>query len=123
MKCNFVYDSNEMSGEREYNIERERFDSPIVPFYVLFPREGVYLEADAHGNAAFYDLEDKELFRDKADGQGRYFSGFFCTVQDGTICVRFPIRELIDHYPHCDGEYDRYSYRTKDNVVIKYRLP
>ena len=122
MEYNFVYDSSKLSGEKNYSIERERYDSPIIPFYVLFEQEGVYLEADADGNSAIFSLDGVELFRDKADGQGRYFSEFCCTVKDGVIRVRFPIQEVIDHYPNCDGEYDRYSYITRDNVVFEYSL-
>ncbi len=120
MNYNFTYDSNRMFGELECSIKRERYDSPIIPYYVHFPQEGVYLEADADGNAVFYNLAGVELFRDKADGKGSYFSAFHCKVKDGEISVRFPIQEEIDHYPNCDGEYDRYSYITRENVVIKF---
>lgn len=120
MNYNFTYDSSKMLGEKECNIARERYESPIIPYYVHFPQEGVYLEADADGNAAFYNISGVELFREKADGQGRYFSAFYCAVKNGEISVRFPIMEEIDHYPNCDGEYDRYSYITRDNVIIKY---
>ncbi|MBQ2445398.1 MAG: hypothetical protein II272_03055 [Oscillospiraceae bacterium] len=122
MKYDFIYDSSKMSGEREYPMERDRFDSPIIPVVILFRQENVYLEADADGNAVFRNLDGVELFRDKADGQGRYFFGCYCNVKDGALSVRFPIQEIIDHYPNCDGEYDRYSYITRDNVVIQYKL-
>ena len=121
MEYNFIYDSSVMVGEKEYSIKRECYNSPILPYHVLFVQEGIVLTADADGNAVFSNLEGTELFRDKADGQGRYFSGFYCKVKDGVISVRFPIQEVVDHYPNCDGEYDRYSYITRDNVVIQYQ--
>ena len=120
MNYNYTYDSSRMFGELECAIKRERYDSPVVPYSVLFSQEGVYLEADADGNAAFYNLSGTELYREKADGQGRYFSSFYCAVKNGEISVRFPIQEEIDHYPNCDGEYDRYSYITRENVVVKF---
>ena len=75
-----------------------------------------------YGNAAIFDLKGGELFRAKADGRGRYFSEFYCKVKDGMISVRFPIQEIVDHYPNCDGEHDRYSYITKENIVYHYCL-
>ncbi len=122
MNYNSIYDSSKISGEKEYSIKREHYDSPILPYYVLFQQENVYLEADADGNAILYNLEGVELFRDKADRQDRYFSSFYCNVKDNVICIRFPIQEIIDHYPDCDGEYDRYSYITRDNVILKFSL-
>lgn len=122
MKCDFIYDSSKESGERNYNFKREHYDSPIFSLYILFEKENVCLEVDADGNAIFSDANGIELYRDKADGQGRYFSEFYCEVRDGAISVRFPIQEVVDHYPNCDGEYDRYSYITKDNVMIDYKL-
>ena len=120
MNYNYTYDSSRMFGELECAIKRERYDSPVVPYFVLFSQEGVYLEADADGNAVLYNLDGAELFREKADGQGRYFSSFYYSVKNGEISVRFPIQEEIDHYPNCDGEYDRYSYITRENIVIKF---
>jgi hypothetical protein len=122
MKYDFTYDSSRGSGERNYEFKREHYDSPIFSLSILFEQEHVCLEADAYGNAIFSDLEGVELYRDKADGQGRYFSEFYCQVRDGAISVRFPIQEVVDHYPNCDGEYDRYSYITRDNVMITYKL-
>ena len=120
MNYNYTYDSSRMFGELECAIKRERYDSPVVPYLVLFSQEGVYLEADADGNAVLYNLDGAELFREKANGQGWYFSSFYCSVKNGEISVRFPIQEEIDHYPNCDGEYDRYSYITRENIVIKF---
>lgn len=122
MEYNFVYDSSTTLGEKEYSIEREYYNSPIVPYSVLFVQEGIVLTADADGNAVLCNTEGAELFRDKADGQGRCFFSFYCEVKDGVISVRFPIQEVVDHYPDCDGEYDRYSYITRDNVVFSYTI-
>lgn len=89
---------------------------------MFFEKKSVCLEADADGNAVFRDLEGVELYRGKADGQGRDFSEFYCKVKDGVISVKFPIQEVVDHYPNCDGEYDRYSYITRDYIMIDFRL-
>ena len=120
MEYNLIYDSSVTSLEKEYSLNRERFDSPIVPVYVLFSQEGISLEADACGNAVFYALDGTEVSRQKADGQGKCFTTLRCQVCQGTITVRFLIQEEIDHYPHCDGEHDRYSYITRHEVAIRY---
>ena len=122
MRCDFIYDSSKVLGEKDYNFKRENYDSPIVPLHILFEQESVCLEVDADGNAIFTDVNGKELHRAKADGQGCYFSEVYCQVKNDTISVRFPIQEVVDHYPNCDGEYDRYSYITRDNVMIYYKL-
>lgn len=122
MKYDFVFDSRNVSGEKNYEFKREHYDSPVFSLYILFEKENVCLEVDADGNAIFSDVNGVELYRDKADGQGHYFSEVYCKVSDGTIFVRFPIQEIVDHYPNCDGEYDRYSYITKDNIIIDYKL-
>ena len=122
MDYNYIYNSSKMFGELECPMKRERYDSPVVPYYVLFSQEGVCLKADADGNAVFCDSDGTELYRAQADGKGRYFTKFYCSVKGGEISVRFPIVEEIDHYPNCDGEYDRYSYITRENIVVKYRL-
>lgn len=116
MKYDFVFDSSKVSGERNYEFKS------ITSLFVLFEKENVCLEVDVYGNAIFTDVNGVELYSDKADGQGRNFFEVYCKAEDGAISVRFPIQEVVDHYPNCDGEYDRYSYITRDNVVIDYKL-
>ena len=116
MKYDFIYDSSMVSGERNYEFKSS------ASLYVFFAKENVCLEVDACGNAIFTDANGTELYRDKADGQGRYFFEACCKVKGGVISVRFPIQEVVDHYPNCDGEYDRYSYITRDNIVIDYKV-
>jgi hypothetical protein len=116
MKYDFIYDSSNMSDER--NLEFKSF----ISLHILFEKENICLEVDVYGNAIFTDVNGIELYRDKANGQGRYFYEVYCSVKDGAVSVRFPIQEVIDHYPNCDGEYDRYSYITRANVVIDYKL-
>ena len=122
MKYDYIYDSSYVLGEKCYEFKREKYDSPLFSSYIFFENEKVCLEVDADGSAIFYDENGVELYRDKADGQGRYFCEVYCEVRDGVISVRFPIQEVVDHYPNCDGEYDRYSYITRDNVLINYKL-
>ncbi len=119
MNYDFIYDSDKMRGKKEFDIEQEHYNT-IVKHYVLFPREGVYLEADACGNAVFYNLDGVELFREKAEVDYLYFLEFDCMAEGGKITVSFPVLEVVDHYPNCDGEYDRYSYKRVNNIIIEF---
>ena len=114
MKYDHVYDSGIRRWEAEYPIGGE--NSPSVT--VLFEQEQILLTADADGNAVFGRTDGTELFRDKAYGKQRRFSSIYCSVTGGAPSVRFPIKETVDHYPNCDGEYDRWSEVIVDNVVI-----
>ena len=122
MKYDFIYDSSNSSGEKCCNFRRDDYNTPVIHLYVFFDKENVCLDADEEGNAIFSDANGVELYRAKADVQGYCFSEFYCKVTDGVISVRFPIQEVVDHYPDCDGEYDRYSYITRDNIIINYKL-
>ncbi len=114
MNYNKIYDSGNCCSEVEV-----KFDCVNqTPVCVLFEKENIVLCADTFGNAVFSDIEGNELLKGKANGKGRNFSKIYVSIKDAEICVRFPIIETIDHYPNCDGEYDRYSERIIDNINI-----
>lgn len=115
MEYNYVFDSNKNVYESKLEIDRDKNDEITV----FFENENIVLTADAHGNAVFSNTDGTELFKDKASSD-RLFSFIYCTINKGTINVRFPVTETIDHYPDCDGEYDRYSVRIVDNIIITY---
>ena len=118
MKFDYIYDSSSQFYEKEYKIDYEN-EGLIV---VLFAKENIILTVDAFGNTIFKNLNGEELYKDKAEGDRRYFSSVFCHVVNNTITVNFPIIETIDHYPNCDGEYDRYSERIVDKICIRYTV-
>ncbi len=113
MKYDHIFDSNGRIYETEFEIDYQN-DKPTT---ILFEKENVVFTADAHGNATFMTLDGKEIRKDKAEGKG-YFSSIYCLVKDNTITVRFPIKKTVDHYPNCDGEYDRWSEVIVDNILI-----
>ena len=121
MKYDFVYDSGKAAFEKNYSFKRKDCNSPVSTLCIFFEKEGVCVEVNSDGNAIFSDENGTELYRAKADSKGRCFYKLYCKVKSGVISVRFPIQDVVDHYPHCDGEYDRYSYITKDSVVIDYK--
>ena len=114
MSYNCIFDSSIRTCEAEVKIDYEN----EIPVSVFFEKENVILTADAMGNAVFADSEGNEIYKGKAEGENRYFSRIYVSVTNGKICVRFPVTETIDHYPNCDGEYDRYSERIVDNICI-----
>ncbi|MBQ8796279.1 MAG: hypothetical protein IJZ54_07645 [Clostridia bacterium] len=114
MNFDYIFDSSSRTCEAEVAFDYEN----LISVKLLFLKENITLTADATGNAIFTDSEGKEILKDKAQGENKYFSKVFVSVKDSKICVRFPVTETIDHYPNCDGEYDRYSERIVDNIFI-----
>lgn len=109
MKYQHVFNSDTTLYEKKYDIDQE--------ITILFEKENIILQADAQGNAVFFDTDGNEIQSGKAESNKR-FGFIFCIVNKSGITVRFPITETIDHYPNCDGEYDRYSERIIDNIII-----
>ena len=113
MSYDHIFDSSNHTYEVEFKIDREN-DKPLT---VLFEKENIVLVADSHGNATFMSTDNTIIKEDKALSD-RFFSRIYCVVNNNKISVRFPVIETIDHYPDCDGEYDRYSERIIDSIII-----
>lgn len=113
MKYDHIFDSSNCVYETKFEFDRSKSEAITV----FFEKENVVLYADIHGNATFENLDGTVVSKDKAESK-RYFSFIYCKVQDNIITVRFPITETVDHYPNCDGEYDRYSEIIVDNIYI-----
>ena len=113
MKYDYIYDSEKQVYEAEVSINRET--EPDLK--VLFEKENIILHADRHGNATFYDVAGNEIHKGKAESEISFNKIYVC-IKEEKISVRFPIIEWIDHYPNCDGEYDRWSERIVDNIYI-----
>lgn len=113
MKYDYILDSSISGNETKFDIDREKAESITV----LFENEGVVLTADIYGNYTFANPDGTVISKGKAESD-RCFMFIYCSVKDNVINVRFPITETVDHYPNCDGEYDRYSTKIVDNVVV-----
>ena len=110
MNYDYIYDKNS-PYETEYKFNDK------TELTVFFSNENIILKVDKDGNAIFTTAEGKEIKREKAESDRR-FSLVYVNSYNGEISVNFPIIETVDHYPHCDGEYDRYSERIIDNIVF-----
>lgn len=117
MNYDHIFDSSKSVYEKEFEIDYKN-DKPLT---VLFEKESIVLTVNTHGDALFLNINGVELKKDKAESN-RLFSSIYCSANKNAITVRFPVKETIDHYPNCDGEYDRYSERIVDNILITYTL-
>lgn len=87
--------------------------------------DGCTAVVSCEGEVVFYDNENSVLGRaDKTEN--RYEKAIFTWQQD-LISIQFGHTVVVDYYPNCDGEYDRYgeewaimrsvSLNLKDNSV------
>ncbi|MBQ8860823.1 MAG: hypothetical protein IJ015_05770 [Ruminococcus sp.] len=113
MNYNHILDSSNSAYESKFEIDYKN-DKALT---ILFEKENIVLTADSHGNATFENTDGTKILSGKAECS-RIFSEIYCKVQDNVITVRFPVMKTIDHYPNCDGEYDRYSEVIVDNILI-----
>lgn len=115
MTYDAIFDSSSTIYEKEFAIDSEK-DTPLT---VFFEKENIVLQADCQGNAVFMNPDGIELYRSKAESD-RLFLKIYCKIKDNTVTVRFPVIEWVDHYPNCDGEYDRWSEIERDNILFTY---
>ncbi len=116
MEYDYIFDSSDTRCEKKFAIDYEK----NLPVTVFFVKENIVLRADREGNALFCDTGGNALYRGKADRKRQYFGEIYCSVRAGAVSVSFPIIELIDHYPNCDGEYDRWSEVIREKICITY---
>lgn len=90
---------------------------------ILFEKENSVAVIQAKGRVEFYNMEGELLSIGELppveSGKGVY-QEICCQVVNSTIVLQFPIYEWIDHYPDCDGEYDRWSTRTIGYETITF---
>ena len=118
MKYDYIYDSTRQIYEEKLEFEGETKPSVTV----LFSEEGVVLQADNNGNAIFFDLEGYELYKARAEYEGKAFRWIYFHVSKNTLSVSFTVTKLVDNYPHCDGEYDRWDEIVVKKIPITYTL-
>lgn len=78
---------------------------------VYFKNEKIYLIVENTGNIVFISENGKQLAKTLVlpDTKNGKHDDAYCKVIDGKIYVYLPIVDYEDNYPHCDGEYDRWS--------------
>ena len=58
----------------------------------------------------------------KQEGGREIYMDVTCHVENGQIVLKMPIYRWIDHYPHCDGENDRWDAETIGYHTVRYDL-
>ena len=78
---------------------------------VFFANEKTYMVVTESGELVFENEHRQELAKTTVtpDTKTKKHDNVYCKAECGAICVWFPVVEYVDNYPHCDGEYDRWS--------------
>ena len=89
----------------------------IRPTKVLFEHEKVSVFVDSLGHIEFCNLDnnllatiDLPVSKDPSEkAHTAQYGTVRCGIDEEQICVYLPIYSWTDHYPDCDGEFDRWS--------------
>ncbi len=71
--------------------------------------KGYNIDVSHKAGIVFRDMDGNELCR--TEDRDRSYREFLLAWKQGSISIQFGATEVIDHYPNCDGEYDRWSER------------
>ena len=93
--------------------------------YVLLKDEKMEIDIHYSGKITVFNEKNQVILRTEAPksegGRGIYMD---CDmkVEDHKAIIHFPIYSWIDHYPHCDGESDRWSTKTMGYHLVTIDL-
>lgn len=119
MKYDYIYDKNTAADKEEYTT---KYYETVA---ILLKEENLMLNVNSNGQVALCDAQEKVLQTKNAKSEkypDRHFSAVLLNVSDNKVDVKMLMQDVVDHYPHCDGEYDRYSTIVKDEVVLSFEL-
>lgn len=122
-----IYNSHEQS---DYITINAPYYNAIRPTKITFEQEQINVLVDSLGHVEFQDLQGTCLgYIDSPAakspdlyGHSGQYGTVWCKVQDNKIIVRLPIYTWYDDYPHCDGEYDRWSRCTVGHFHVTFDL-
>lgn len=108
MKYDYIVKNSEELKEARFHLSCGFHENT----YILFEKAGFYVNIHCRGTFTFCTLDYQPLavIRAKPMDSGRecYMDVLISTTEDGAVfCL--PEYRWIDHYPHCDGESDRWS--------------
>ena len=107
-----------MAYDHLYNGGTLTLEFEGAPLRVFFPRENVVLTADREGNVLLHSPDGTLIRKDQAVRKDRLFGQVTCSVIGEGIRLRFDVLNWTDHYPHCDGEYDRWTCTVADSTEL-----
>lgn len=120
MEVNFTFDSS-IEERKEITLSFERG----VITEVFFKEEQLLAKIDGNGETQLCAPDGSVLDTQKPvgpDGEGRLLEKAFCQVKGNEIILEFPVYKYIDHYPHCDGEHDRWSQIQVDTWTLHFAI-
>lgn len=82
--------------------------------------DGYKIIVSNQGKTAFYNNEGDLV--GQAEESNKSYEEVRVFFEDNTLSVQFGFVDVIDHYPNCDGEHDRYSHRWTPERKIKLNL-
>lgn len=107
-KIDFVIDSEKHHPDTLFKLA-----TGLVPdTFFHFEKEGIIAIVHDTGRILYYNTTGNiytyGYAKELKVGRGLY-SDVACKVDGDLIIFNFPVYEWIDHYPHCDGEHDRWG--------------
>ena len=108
MRYDHVIPLNDHPEQQRFHLSCGFYDTTSFFF------EKANLRVDIHccGSFTFYSADGAKLetFRLRPMDTGREcYMDVLITAADDAVIFRLPEYRWIDHYPHCDGESDRWS--------------
>jgi len=123
MKYDHIITSSEGLKQERFSLSCGFYDTT----YFLFRQINLRVNIHCKGEVSFYTEEGIALHTVEAkpmdSGRGCYMD-VLITATDDTLIFQLPEYEWIDHYPHCDGESDRWDTRIigiRDEIRYPYR--
>ena len=94
---------------------------------ILFKEENIAAVIECTGEIQFRRPDDMRtaiasVKVPKQEGGREIYMDVTCHVENGQIVLKMPIYHWIDHYPHCDGESDRWDTETFGYHTVRYNL-
>lgn len=86
---------------------------------ILFEKENIAAVIYTKGQVEFYNMKD-ELLSTVEIPSVESDDDMYCQVDGNSIILEIPKYTMIDHYPNCDGEYDRWSKRLTGYKTITF---
>lgn len=71
--------------------------------------DGYEIIVSNNGEAVFYNSEGNVIA--KIEESNENYKEVRVFFKNNTFSIQFGFVDIVDHYPNCDGEYDRYSER------------
>lgn len=80
---------------------------------IHFPEHNIFVTVLNNGKLTFYNEKHNEIAQLTVtpNTENGMHDNIYCKCESGKITFWFPIVTYVDNYPHCDGEYDRWSVK------------